>query len=511
MTEVLNKTQMVEIRSICAGYSMREGFLPRKRRPIVDNLTFSVEPGSILGLVGANGSGKSTIIRAVVDPDARTGGSVVSGRVALKPGDIAYVPQGPATTLSSWLTVAEEIALPYRVRGITPDTWRPAVASLVERYQIPISLTQRISELSGGQRVWVAVLRALAVPQIRLAVFDEPFEHLDSTTRKRLLETIRSLSDSGVPVIVTSHRIEDLQILGARNFLVRGSPVTHLQGVLTVPPSSIAKPPENTDSLTLLPTQPIVVSALPSSWRSSIWALLGFVAGLTLWALAAQLVNNARLLPPPTGVFREMIKYVTTSDGVGNFTATMARVFGWWFVANLVAMPLGILLGYDSRLFRSFSVWLWLGRCMPVFALIGVARGIFPGIEWVQIGFLICLTMFLISLQSISLAAAVAPRRRFEIAKIFGASHLFRLTRIMPYETFPAILSALEVTLPLGVIVTVVVESYTFPTHGFGLDVYNNLDSADMSRLFAAILLPGAVAAVALWLLRYLAARFRSE
>src|SRR5205085_5914381 len=111
-------------------------------------------------------------------------------------------------------------------------------------------------------------------------------------------------------------------------------------------------------------------------------------------------------------------------------SATAFRAVGWWLGANAVAIAAGILIGYSSRVFGLVSVWLSLARCLPIFALVGVARGLFPGFEALQIGFLIWLTLFVVALQAVSVAAALAPRRRIETARIFGASSWFVLTRI---------------------------------------------------------------------------------
>ena len=97
------------------------------------------------------------------------------------------------------------------------------------------------------------------------------------------------------------------------------------------------------------------------------------------------------------------------------------------------------------------------------------------------------------------------------IAKIFGASHWFRLTRIMPFEAISGIFTALEVTLPLSVVVCLVLETFLIPKTGLGLYVFNHLNDSDLSLLFAHILWPGAIVAASLAVIRRLSRRFRYD
>jgi ABC-type multidrug transport system ATPase subunit/ABC-type nitrate/sulfonate/bicarbonate transport system permease component len=497
----------VKVDELRAGYPSSGGFNPFEYDVVVDGVSFEVGPGEIVGIRGRNASGKSTLLSAIVDPGSRLGGEVLSKGEALRPGMIAYMPQSAGETLSPWLDVEEEIALPLRVRRVGREQWQSEVSKTMREHGIYVPRSRKVSQLSGGQRVKVALLRSFTVPNIRLFVLDEPFEGLDAESRQVMIGAIRDVADRGVPILMTSHRSEDLQALGARQLEMVESPVTHLVEVtddadpLTIPERKSAN---HTDSFS---EEEDVLSEISqqeefSSSSFNVISLFGLVVGTGLWYLLAKAVSDPGLLPGPFSVFEEIIDLLSNPDLLPRFGATMTRALAGWVLANAAAIPLGVLLGYDTRIYRGVAPWLSLGRALPVFVLLGPAVGLFPGLPYLQRHFLIWLTLFLISLQAITVAAALATRGRIKIARIFGASHWFRLRHIMPYESLGGIFAALEVTLPLAVVVTFVVELFLIPQNGLGIYVFNHLTDNDLSMLFAHILLPGIIAAIGMRLLR---------
>ena len=167
-------------------------------RPAVDGVSFRVEPGEILALVGASGSGKTTTLKMInrlVAPSA--------GRVLIDGEDaaslelhqlrrrIGYVFQGVG--LFPHMSVGENITVPLRLAGWEKDRMRARVAELLSLVELDPELSpRRPSDLSGGQQQRVGVARALAVSP-RLMLLDEPFGALDPLTRDRLQLTFLAL------------------------------------------------------------------------------------------------------------------------------------------------------------------------------------------------------------------------------------------------------------------------------------------------------------------------------
>lgn len=501
--------QDLHVRGLRAGYPTG---LPGQIRIVVDDLSLAVPSGDVVALIGGNGTGKSTLLRAIVDPTFRLAGSVMAGATPIASGQLGYVPQQSVLTLFPWRTGLNNVALWAEIHGLPRSVAEVQVRTLIEDYDLQVPLDRPVAQLSGGERVKVALLRSLAVANMRGWILDEPFEGLDVDSRSTLAHVINIVQARGVPILVTSHRPDDVEALGARSYLVSGQPIRRLTPVRDLTRSAIR------DGNVVQAQQ--AISTRGEGNRQTLQSMnlgrlglsfFGFLLGLAAWAATAQVIDKPSLLPHPSSVGHFMLQLLTSSQMAPHFTATVSRALGSWVLAIAIALPLGLLIGYFHRLYEVLAPWLSIARAMPIFALVGTAAGLLAGKPEAQRVFLICLTVFLILLQITSAAAYVAPRRRLDLARIYGATRGFVIRRILLYETMGTFIGGLEVTLPLAIIVTLVVETFLIPNTGLGFHVLNNLQAADLSLLYASILLPAVVAATGVWLLRLWARRWRFE
>jgi sulfate transport system ATP-binding protein len=182
----------------------------------LDGVTFGVDEGELVALVGPSGSGKSTLLRVVAGLERQDAGTVrIHGEDAapLGPGDrrIGFVFQHYA--LFRHMTVFENVAFGLRVR---PRRERPrgneidtAVKDLLQLVELDALGGRYPAELSGGQQQRVALARALAV-QPRVLLLDEPFGALDARVRKQLRQWLRQLHDEvKVTTILVTHDSEE--------------------------------------------------------------------------------------------------------------------------------------------------------------------------------------------------------------------------------------------------------------------------------------------------------------
>lgn len=188
-------------------------FSYRRKREVLRGVTFSVDSGDILCLLGSNGTGKTTLLRCLLGLSKPDSGRIFVdgtdlGRLSVKQRArfMAYVPQ---STSIAFPYKAFEVVMMGRVSRLAPGAGhsredKEAVERALERLQISHLAECRYQEMSGGERQMVLVARALA-QESRLLVMDEPTANLDYHNQVKILAAIRYLSSQGLGILMTSH------------------------------------------------------------------------------------------------------------------------------------------------------------------------------------------------------------------------------------------------------------------------------------------------------------------
>jgi NitT/TauT family transport system ATP-binding protein len=183
----------------------------------LDRVSLQVRSGEFVCLLGASGCGKSTILSLIAGLDRPTSGSIglQEGRPALMFQDAALFP---------WLTVAQNVEFPLRMRRLSRPRRREEAARLLEMVHLGGFAAKRPHELSGGMRQRVALARALAQGS-RLLLMDEPFGALDAMMRDRLHEELERLwREAGLTVLFVTHNVREAVRLGDRVVLLSSRP-----------------------------------------------------------------------------------------------------------------------------------------------------------------------------------------------------------------------------------------------------------------------------------------------
>jgi ABC-2 type transport system ATP-binding protein len=189
-----------------AAVAIRDLRVVRAGNVVLPGISLDVEEGTVAGLLGPSGSGKSTLLRAIVGVQIVESGTVeVLGAAAGSAGlrrRVGYVTQAPSVYAD--LTVAENLRYFERVLGAPQRSVERALDTVGLR-----DLEGRVVRtLSGGQVSRVSLAAALlAGPE--LLVLDEPTVGLDPLLRRDLWRTFRTLAETGVTLIVSSHVMDE--------------------------------------------------------------------------------------------------------------------------------------------------------------------------------------------------------------------------------------------------------------------------------------------------------------
>jgi ABC-type dipeptide/oligopeptide/nickel transport system ATPase subunit len=214
----------LSVRGLCKSFA---------GRPVIQNVTFSLERGHTLGLVGPSGSGKSTLARCLSFFEVPTSGEIwLEGRklrAAMRP-DIQLIFQEPAASLNPRFTAAQIVTEPLLIRRIGTAKTRLLLASeLLETVGLPRQALQTPAlEFSGGERQRLAIARALAV-EPKLLILDESFAGLDLSVQAQVTNLLLDLQQRrSLTYLLISHDLALVwRLAGEIAVMDHGSIVEH--------------------------------------------------------------------------------------------------------------------------------------------------------------------------------------------------------------------------------------------------------------------------------------------
>ncbi|MEW5742457.1 MAG: LPS export ABC transporter ATP-binding protein [Myxococcota bacterium] len=207
------------------------------RRRVVDQVSFSVRPGEVVGLLGPNGAGKTTsfsMVVGLVQPDA--GQVTLAGReLARLPmherarAGLGYLPQ--EASIFRKLTVRQNLLAVLELDKSLSRTQRDAQADAsIAEFGLGKVADSLGETLSGGERRRAEIARSL-LPRPRFMLFDEPFAGVDPINVAELQKEIARLKDKGLGVLITDHNVRDTlricnraYIIAAGQILEEGTP-----------------------------------------------------------------------------------------------------------------------------------------------------------------------------------------------------------------------------------------------------------------------------------------------
>lgn len=189
----------------------------------LDNVSFQIEKGSFVFLVGPTGSGKTTVFRMIIRDVQPSEGEVVIGDLHLSklPGKkiphlrrkVGVIFQDLKLLMDR--TVMENVLLPLQFSGSTDKDAKPRVEEVLAEVGLADKADHFPLQLSGGERQRVAIARALVYnPEILLA--DEPTGNLDNDTSFQILDLLASINKKGTTIFMATHNTDLLKKIGQR-------------------------------------------------------------------------------------------------------------------------------------------------------------------------------------------------------------------------------------------------------------------------------------------------------
>ncbi|GMQ24772.1 ABC transporter ATP-binding protein [Algoriphagus sp. oki45] len=190
----------------------------------VDDISFNLDGGEVVGLLGPNGAGKSTTMKCIVGLLRKTSGEITIGghdhlSVEAK-RFFSYIPETPY--VYDLLTVYEHMQFVAQAYGV--KDWKSRAQKLLELYELDDKQKKLGRDLSKGMRQKVSICCAL-LPDPQLLFFDEPMIGLDPKAIKNTKQVFRNLKEAGKTILVSTHLIDSVESIADRVMIMKNGQI----------------------------------------------------------------------------------------------------------------------------------------------------------------------------------------------------------------------------------------------------------------------------------------------
>ncbi|MDM5187393.1 ABC transporter ATP-binding protein [Bacillus sp. DX4.1] len=191
--------QLLRVENVTGGYT---------KRPVLQNVSFSVNKGELVGLIGLNGAGKSTTIKHIIGlMEPKKGTVTINGKTIREDmtayrSSFSFIPETPV--LYDELTLEEHLKLTAMAYGVGEKQYEERVQQLLKEFRMTNRLKWFPAHFSKGMKQKVMIMSAFLV-EPSLYIVDEPFVGLDPLAIQSLLQMMNQMKKSGAGILMSTH------------------------------------------------------------------------------------------------------------------------------------------------------------------------------------------------------------------------------------------------------------------------------------------------------------------
>jgi len=206
-------------------------FYYRGGKELYDDFSLDISIGSKVSLMGANGTGKSTLGKLITKQISPSAGSIVWSSEFAKNSDVFYLEQRTMNNVFPWQTVVENVRYPLKKKSRARGEIDERVRWLCHTFNLDYLLYKYPAQLSGGELQRLALARCFSISP-KLTVLDESFSALDNSSKKEILESVRLLAEqNSMTLILINHNLQDTMFLSDRCVIIGDNPVSIVSDV----------------------------------------------------------------------------------------------------------------------------------------------------------------------------------------------------------------------------------------------------------------------------------------
>jgi ABC-2 type transport system ATP-binding protein len=204
MIELMDEAAAIEIKNVSVSFG--------KQTAALRHVSAQLVRGSIIGLIGPSGAGKTTLMRVLVGRQKLTKGSITclgqaAGSASLRQ-QLGYMTQEPS--IYPDLTVRENLAYFAKMTGLSRRSLQTRIKDVLQVLDLQPQAKQLVAKLSGGQKQRLSLAIAM-LAEPRLLVLDEPTVGLDPVLRQQIWQLFRQMVASGTTIIISSHVMDEAE------------------------------------------------------------------------------------------------------------------------------------------------------------------------------------------------------------------------------------------------------------------------------------------------------------